>query len=122
MERLAEWANDEKTEVSIRHDKVREAMIKLANYEEAEENGMIVRLPVGIGAEGYYICPTGVIIPVVASHITTNGKKYSNPTIRLRSQYTGGVCGQVTFDQVGKRLFLSKMEAEKAQEEKIWRD
>ena len=34
MERLAEWTNEEKTEVSIVHHKVREAMLRLAAYED----------------------------------------------------------------------------------------
>ncbi|MGL5435607.1 MAG: hypothetical protein ACRDBO_09465 [Lachnospiraceae bacterium] len=34
MERLAEWMNEEETEVSITHYKMRDAMIRLAQYED----------------------------------------------------------------------------------------
>ena len=34
MERLTDWINEEKTEVSIRHDRFRDAMIRLAAYED----------------------------------------------------------------------------------------
>lgn len=34
MERLTDWTNEEKTEVSIRHDRFRDAMIRLAAYED----------------------------------------------------------------------------------------
>lgn len=34
MERLTDWINEEKTEVSIRHDRFRDAMIRLATYED----------------------------------------------------------------------------------------
>ena len=34
MERLTDWINGEKTEVSIRHDRFRDAMIRLAAYED----------------------------------------------------------------------------------------
>nr|WP_289691887.1 DUF551 domain-containing protein [Enterocloster clostridioformis] len=34
MERLTDWINEEKTEVSIRHDRFRDAMIRLADYED----------------------------------------------------------------------------------------
>lgn len=34
MDRLSEWSNEEKTEVSIKHYNFREAMIRLAEYED----------------------------------------------------------------------------------------
>lgn len=34
MKRLTDWTNEEKTEVSIRHDRFRDAMIRLAAYED----------------------------------------------------------------------------------------
>ena len=34
MERLTDWISEEKTEVSIRHDRFRDAMIRLAAYED----------------------------------------------------------------------------------------
>ena len=34
MERLTDWINEEKTEVSVRYDRFRDAMIRLAAYED----------------------------------------------------------------------------------------
>lgn len=69
MERYTEWLDEEtKTEVSITHYKMRDAMVRLAKYEdtgltpeqvrdlkEAEEQGLLLRLPCKIGKTVYYI-------------------------------------------------------------------
>lgn len=77
MKRLTDWMNEEKTEVSIRHDRFRDAMIKLAVYEDLDEQGRLLELPCGDESTFYKIFKDEIV------HLRPNN------TI-LKNRYMGG--------------------------------
>ena len=80
---------------------------KLANYEDAEEQGLLLRLPCRVGDTIYSIANDNKIYPVKATrevrivngvlHIICESCRYSD---------------LVSYDDVGKTVFLTQAEAE----------
>lgn len=80
---------------------------KLANYEDLEEQGFLLRLPCKLGDTIYSIANDGKIYPVKATrevrivngvlHIICESCRYSD---------------LVSYDDIGKTIFLTKSEAE----------
>ena len=80
---------------------------KLAQYEELEEQGLLLRLPCKFGDTVYSIANNGKIYPVKATreirivdgvlHIICESCKYSD---------------LVSYDDIGKTVFLTQAEAE----------
>ena len=80
---------------------------KLANYEDAEEHGLLLRLPCRVGDTIYSIANDNKIYPVKATrevrivngvlHIICESCRYSD---------------LVSYDDVGKTVFLTQAEAE----------
>ena len=80
---------------------------KLAQYEELEEQGLLLRLPCKLGDTIYSIANDGKIYPVKATrevrivngvlHIICESCRYSD---------------LVSYDDIGKTVFLTKSEAE----------
>lgn len=80
---------------------------KLAQYEELEEQGLLLRLPCKVGKTVYSIANDGKIYPVKATrevrivngvlHIICESCKYSD---------------LVSYDDIGKTVFLTQAEAE----------
>lgn len=80
---------------------------KLAQYEESEEQGLLLRLPCKVGYTVYSIANDGKIYPVKATrevrivngvlHIICESCRYSD---------------LVSYDDIGKTVFLTKSEAE----------
>ena len=91
-----------------------EALNKLGEYEKAEEQGLLVRLPFKRGTVLYRIKKGArkPIIKMVASQITVNGGAYSVKAIE--EDY-----GEVFFsdDVIGIKVFATREEAEKKLEE-----
>lgn len=91
-----------------------EACKKLAEYEDLEEHGLLVRLPFKRGTVLYRINKGArkPIIKMVASQITVNGEAYSVKAIK--ENY-----GEVFFsnDVIGIKVFFTREEAEKKLEE-----
>lgn len=81
------------------------ALEKLAAYEDAEENGLLVRLPCKIGDMVYYRRGRDIIGDTVDHIIIDNGQRY----VELN-------CGHKTFwfEEFGKKAFVSRAEAEAA--------
>lgn len=80
---------------------------KLADYEDLEEQGLLLRLPCKLGDTIYSIANDGKIYPVKATrevrivngvlHIICESCRYSD---------------LVSYDDIGKTIFLTKSEAE----------
>lgn len=80
---------------------------KLADYEDLEEQGFLLRLPCKLGDTIYSIANDGKIYPVKATrevrivngvlHIICESYRYSD---------------LVSYDDIGKTIFLTKSEAE----------
>lgn len=113
MERLTEsnpsWIDDELWERACEPDceEIDAVYRKLKEYEDLEEQGLLLRLPCKVGNIVYSIANDGKIYPVKATrevrivdgvlHIICESCKYSD---------------LVSYDDIGKTVFLTKSEAE----------
>lgn len=91
---------------------VREMVKKLADYEDAEEQGLLLRLPVKIGeklftVEKFFNTAKSTIYEYTFDGIEKDG---------LRLMYKGRKEDVCVFDieEIGKTVFLTKEEAEQA--------
>lgn len=123
MERLTKWLNDKKNLCIKKCEKecvekytechkckpFKDIMKKLAEYEDAEEYGLIQRLPVLVGST-VYIISRGKIIPLKIDGIHIN--KNSIAMQGVNERYFG--CGNVTLYDSKKPIewFLTEEEAE----------
>ena len=78
---------------------------KLANYEDLEEQGLLLRLPVPIGTTVYNTTWWDDKYEIV----TVNGKKYSR-SVR-KHKVTKSTFGLLDIKEWGKTVFLTKSEA-----------
>lgn len=78
---------------------------KLAQYEELEEQGLLLRLPVPIGTTVYNTTWWDDKYEIV----TVNGKKYSR-SVR-KHKVTKSTFGLLDIKEWGKTVFLTKSEA-----------
>lgn len=90
-----------------------QAMEKLLQYEDLEEQGLLLRLPYKVG-EIIYWYPSAEILPMEVASIFFNGKikigiNYAGDNEVLKSFST-----VVLDSDVGKTVFLTKEEAEAA--------
>ncbi len=91
------------------------ALNKLAEYEDAEENGTFVKLPCKVGDTVYEICgqrKAGEWVAVVKERIVE--------TIEVLNSVLGLRFGRtlwVSASEIGKTVFLTREEAEEALEE-----
>lgn len=98
-----------------------EIINKLAEYEDAEEEGTLVRLPCALGTECYYANP--VLHEVCPSEIIGfEIKKYTNPSLWIEFEYISRWVGRhvhkIREDSAfGKLLFFTKEEAEQTLKE-----
>lgn len=101
-------------------------MHKLADYEDAEEQGLILRLPVAIGSDVYYIpSKANYGLNILYNHEEFN-KVYHQKIARLHFTESGwyaegnlnleyGVVDRLFVDKLYKETwFLTKEEAEQA--------
>ena len=72
------------------HEDIRKVLRKLAEYEDAEEQGLLVRLPCKVGDTVYLIKSDGKVVPRTAD-----------------MQFLG-----ILWDYYGKEWFLTQTEAE----------
>nr|DAM77815.1 MAG TPA: hypothetical protein [Caudoviricetes sp.] len=93
-----------------------DVMNALADYEDLEEQGLLVRLPCKVGDILFRINKgaRNPIIKMKVSHITIKSKSYSIKAIE--EDY-----GEVLFSNnvIGKTVFLTREDAEKKLEEMI---
>ena len=98
---------------------------KLCEYEDAEEQGLLVRLPCKVGDTVWWIPPTSFTwlelrpycCMVVSVTITENKKRERRKKYRiaeLREGKTIDNVRDVDFEDFGKTVFLSREEAEAA--------
>lgn len=131
MERLTDYSDDECTYIigvgnktceefckyvvdGCRNCYIQQVFKKLADYEDLEEQGLLVRLPCKVGDILFRINKgaRNPIIKMKVSHITIKSKSYSIKAIE--EDY-----GEVLFSNnvIGKTVFLTREEAEKKLEE-----
>lgn len=86
---------------------------KLADYEDAEEQGLLLRLPCKVGDTLYCITPY-VKEPIIAAHVLQmNIKQFYNKRIIVRIDVMNKMGESCYFlDDIGKKIFLSRAEAE----------
>ena len=100
---------------------LQEIIDRLAEYEDAEEAGTLLRLPCALGTECYYanpalheVCPSEIIKFEI--------NKYTNPSLWIEFEYisrwVGGHVRKIREESAfGKLLFFTKEEAEQALKE-----
>ena len=112
MERLTEsnpsWIDDELWERACEPDceEIDAVYRKLKDYEDLEEQGLLLRLPVPIGTTVYNTTWWDDKYEIV----TVNGKKYSR-SVR-KHKVTKSTFGLLDIKEWGKTVFLTKSEAE----------
>jgi hypothetical protein len=135
MERLTEWENgsvtyNEKREIECGEycdscsqgagncETIKNMIKKLADYEDLEEQGLLVKLPCKVGAEVF------VILPRDSHYTKCQIKKIEiRPTIFGKICYFAepvaqrGCCFRYFDNEFGKLIFLTSKEAEKKFEE-----
>lgn len=112
MERLTMKTEDGYERVSIKV-KNQQLINKLAEYEDLEEHGRLVKLPCKVGDVVYFAHHDRVISSEVLS------EKYraeaENHGVFIRERLTidvEGVSAEIDFGDIGKTVFLTKSEAE----------
>ncbi len=89
-----------------------EATRKLAEYEEAEEQGLLVRLPCEVGAKVYYLVTTtnknGFILPQEILYFEIYGDLYR--AVCMNSHFTSS--------DINKTVFFTEAEALQALKER----
>lgn len=93
-------------------DYASKVLTKLAAYEDAEEQGLLLRLPCKVGDTVYCITPY-VKEPIIATHVLQmNIKQFYNKRIIVRIDVMNKMGESCYFlDDIGKKIFLSREEA-----------
>ena len=117
MERLTEYHCG----VAVIKDKnkLKDAMQKLANYEDIEEQGLLLKLPCRVGDTIYVSDRDGQPREMIldAPDIRCHCAKEDNLCMALCDRKNTGVCAYRLMNDgsdIGKTVFLTKEEAEKA--------
>lgn len=76
---------------------------KLAAYEDAEEHGLLIRLPCKVGSNIYIITDDGVDIADCREIRVADEEMYIE---------SNTFCDWISFDKIGKTVFLTEEEAE----------
>ena len=86
---------------------------KLADYEDAEDQGLLLRLPCKVGDILYCITPYAKE-PIITTHVLQiNIKQFFNGKIIVRIDVMDKIGESCYFlDDIGKKIFLSREEAE----------
>ena len=95
---------------------------RLGEYEEAEENGLLLRLPCKVGDKAYVIVNKNRVYEMEVMGIYPFGAFYEDEEKEISRIYNLYLDGNVyykhcTFYDIGKTVFLTKEEAEKVLEE-----
>ena len=87
-----------------------EALDKLGAYEDAEEQGLLVRLPCKVGTPAYFIKKTGFHPELIETRIDEIGVRRGGMFVKLscNSMY------RTAISAWGKTVFLTREEAETA--------
>ena len=93
-----------------------QAYFKLKDYEDLEEQGLLLKLPCKVGDTVYAYCSEFGILPyvvdciVINEHITFQCSSYSNPIGDCPSECLDEIEPDIT--DFGKTVFLTQAEAE----------
>ena len=93
-----------------------QAYFKLKDYEDLEEQGLLLKLPCKVGDTVYAYCSEFGIIPyvvdciVINEHITFQCSSYSDPIGDCPSECLDEIEPDIT--DFGKAVFLTQAEAE----------
>lgn len=117
MERLTQWVDDGDSKkaiprVDIRNNGHNKCCNKLAEYEELEEQGLLVRLPCKVGDDLY--CIVNGEVKKLKVH------SFGVPDFEITDiefKYVDGFKIVRFVGEVGKTVFLTREEAEKKLEE-----
>ena len=100
--------------------KLSESMAKLALYEDAEEQGLLLRLPCKVGDVVYRTNKgeRNPIIPLVVTEIRYKALRSGKVAVKLMCSddvmtKTNG-CLVYYLEEIGKKIWLTKAEAEEA--------
>ena len=116
MERLTE--RDSYGDVYVKQHDYVTASEKLCEYEDAEEQGLLLRLPCKVGDtiwDNDYGKPCAYTI---TGFSFGTGEDYIDESVSLRevvcyySNYSGSITGSFAVSEIGKTVFLTKEEAE----------
>lgn len=119
MERLTErnpaWIDDEMWERACEPDceEIDAVYRKLKDYEDAEEQGLLLRLPCKVGDVLYFAHHDRVISSEVLS--AKYHAEAENHGVFIRERLTidvEGVSAEIDFCDIGKTVFLTREEAE----------
>lgn len=84
-------------------DYASKVLTKLADYEDAEEQGLLLRLPCKVGSNIYRITDDGVDVAVCREIRVADEEMYIESVT---------LCDWISFDEIGKTVFLTEAEAE----------
>lgn len=84
-------------------DYASKVLTKLASYEDAEEQGLLLRLPCKVGSNIYRITDDGVDTAECREIRVADEEMYIE---------SDTWCDWISFDKIGKTVFLSEAEAE----------
>ncbi len=119
MERLTErnplWIDDEMWERACEPDceEIDAVYRKLKDYEDAEEQGLLLRLPCKVGDTVYFAHHDRVISSEVLS--VKYHAEAENYGVFIRERLTvdvEGISAEIDFCDIGKTVFLTREEAE----------
>lgn len=95
---------------------------KLGEYEDAEENGLLVRLPCKVGDKVYVAYPETRSLcdihpcTVQSIYLTDDNNSKARSHLNIKS-HISMFTKRINLDQIGKTVFLTREEAEQALEE-----
>ena len=126
MERLTQWIGEDEDRRAIPRPDIRSnghgrCCNKLAEYEDAEEQGLLVRLPVAIGTKVYMIASMFDCIYDYDNCKATQKWKCEED-IQCEYERKSYYVKEIEFisimkNSIGKSIFLTREEAEKKLEE-----
>lgn len=119
MERLTHYYKGE-IAAPYNRTQARNMVEQLAEYEDAEEAGLLVRLPCKVGdtlytnqtVSGWYLRKVNRPFPVDVCFIGINGQDNF-----FNVDYRCGHMAEFKFSDIGKTIYLTKEEAEQALKE-----
>jgi hypothetical protein len=90
-------------------------LTKLADYEDAEEQGLLQKLPCKVGDDVYVVTEMNLINVYVVWTIVIESTGLS-ALVRWKDGFTKQIQSYFTPEDIGKTVFLTREEAEKALE------
>ena len=96
---------------------IQDVINKLYDYEEAEENGLLLRLPCEVGDTLYYISdgfiePCTVETIFISDYTDKDGNYSYMAEIHFDREDCPYVSTEIYFTDIGKNVFLTQAEAE----------